>query len=92
MASYCDMCPLITAVCFLFWLTTQPETLRASIPADVPTQLAERLREPALQGIKGTWLADGSVTLSGHCASSSMMEPLQHFYCVTISPFVTIGV
>lgn len=52
MAGYCDMCPLITAVCFLFWLTTQPETLRASIPADVATQLAERLREPALQGIE----------------------------------------
>ncbi|MBO1552202.1 type III secretion system inner membrane ring subunit SctD [Yersinia pseudotuberculosis] len=71
--------PLSLLFVFLFWLTTQPETLRASIPADVPTQLAERLREPALQGIKGTWLADGSVTLSGHCASSSMMEPLQHF-------------
>lgn len=64
---------------FIFWLTTRPDMLQAYLPPDMPTQLAERLHDPALQGIKSIWLADGSVILSGHCASSSLIEPLQHF-------------
>jgi type III secretion protein D len=65
---------------FIFWFTRQPPgVLLAYLPPDIPTQLSERLKQPALQGVKGGWLSDGSIVLSGHCTSSPAVIQLQNF-------------
>ncbi|WP_145519510.1 type III secretion system inner membrane ring subunit SctD, partial [Yersinia bercovieri] len=63
----------------IFWVMQQPKELQAYFTPDMPTQLSEQLKKPALQGVKGSWLSDGSVMLSGHCTSSSAIINLQNF-------------
>ncbi|MFW5390577.1 type III secretion system inner membrane ring subunit SctD [Yersinia sp. 2544 StPb PI] len=63
----------------IFWFIQQPKALLAYLPPDIPTQLSEQLKQPALQGIKENWLLDGSVVLSGHCSSSPAVIKLQNF-------------
>ncbi|CNI24627.1 type III secretion system inner membrane ring subunit SctD [Yersinia pekkanenii] len=72
---------------FIFWFAQQPTTLLAYLPANISTQLSERLRQPALQGIKEGWLADGSVVLSGHCISSPAVVQLQNFLVLNHTAF-----
>lgn len=64
---------------FIFWFTQQSNRLFAQLPLSIPTQLSQQLKQPSLEGINVAWLADGSVALSGHCASSSAVIQLQNF-------------
>ncbi|WET15185.1 type III secretion system inner membrane ring subunit SctD [Yersinia intermedia] len=68
---------LLSAV--IFWFIQQSKALLAYLPPDIPTQLSEQLKQPALQGVKENWLSDGSVILSGHCRSSPAVIKLQNF-------------
>ncbi|OVZ80436.1 type III secretion system inner membrane ring subunit SctD [Yersinia kristensenii] len=64
---------------FIFWFTQQSNRLFSHLPSSIPTQLSEQLKISTLEGINATWLADGSVVLSGHCTSSSAVIQLQNF-------------
>ncbi|AVX39947.1 MULTISPECIES: type III secretion system inner membrane ring subunit SctD [Yersinia] len=64
---------------FIFWVIQQPKSLQSYLPPDIPTQLTQQLKKPALQGVKGRWLSDGSVVLIGHCTSSPAVINLQNF-------------
>lgn len=64
---------------FIFWFTQQSNRLFSHLPSSIPTQLSEQLKISILEGINATWLADGSVVLSGHCTSSSAVIQLQNF-------------
>ena len=64
---------------FIFWVIQQPKSLLSYLPPDIPTQLTQQLKKPALQGVKGRWLSDGSVVLIGHCISSPAVINLQNF-------------
>ncbi|WP_145586084.1 type III secretion system inner membrane ring subunit SctD [Yersinia rochesterensis] len=64
---------------FIFWFTQQSNRLFSYLPPSIPTQLLEQLKRPTLEGVNAAWLADGSVVLSGHCASSPAVIQLQNF-------------
>ncbi|MBS0056519.1 type III secretion system inner membrane ring subunit SctD [Yersinia sp. Marseille-Q3913] len=63
----------------IFWAMQQPKALQAYFPPDMPTRLSEQLKKPVLQGVKGSWLSDGSLILSGYCTSSPAIINLQNF-------------
>ncbi|CNH92096.1 type-III secretion protein [Yersinia thracica] len=64
---------------FIFWFTQQSNRLFSYLPPSIPAQLSEQLKISTLEGINAVWLADGSVVLSGHCASSPAVIQLQNF-------------
>ena len=70
---------LLLLLVFIFWFTQQSNRLFAYLPPSISTQLSQQLKKPPLEGIKAAWLADGSVSLSGHCTSSSAVIQLQNF-------------